>query len=159
MARPNPVCPQLFTDTEKAMFWARVLIAEPQECWFWFGYHSSVGYGSFRGPNGTVYPHRVAWALTHGEIPEGMTLDHLCKNKRCCNPAHLEPVPQSINIKRYFAVRADELGVCKCGQPRHSPRKRLCLACAAAYQREYRVRNYKRVHAHELASQAKRRGK
>jgi len=49
--------------------------------------------------------HRVAWELCRGPIPEGMQLDHLCRNRRCMNPNHLEPVTQAENIKRSLAAR------------------------------------------------------
>ncbi len=44
--------------------------------------------------------HRVVWLLNRGPIPEGLDLDHLCRNTRCCNPVHLEPVTRSENLRR-----------------------------------------------------------
>lgn len=46
------------------------------------------------------YVHRAAWIVTNGPIPEGLVIDHLCRNKGCCNPGHLEAVPQRINYLR-----------------------------------------------------------
>lgn len=44
--------------------------------------------------------HRVAWQAYRGEIPDGLEVDHLCRNTRCINPYHLEPVPRAENLRR-----------------------------------------------------------
>ena len=86
-------------------FWSRVNKRGDQECWPWLNYMNVTGYGTYRDIHGKqVYAHRAAYILTHGSIPEGLTLDHLCRNKQCCNPKHLEPVSQSVNILRHFEV-------------------------------------------------------
>lgn len=82
-------------------FWERVKKASPGDCWEWTGARTSGGYGNLRRPHGTFdYSHRVAYELTIGPIPEGLQIDHLCRNRICCNPRHLEPVPQRINVVR-----------------------------------------------------------
>ena len=48
--------------------------------------------------------HRLVYTLIKGEIPEGLVLDHGCKNRRCCNTKHLEPVTQKVNVERGDAV-------------------------------------------------------
>jgi len=48
----------------------------------------------------TMHAHRLSWVLSRGEIPEGLTLDHLCRNRACINPDHLEVVSTRINILR-----------------------------------------------------------
>ena len=50
--------------------------------------------------NKTQYVHRVAWVIRNGDIPEGMVIDHLCRNTLCCNPDHLELVTQRTNALR-----------------------------------------------------------
>jgi hypothetical protein len=71
------------------------------ECWIWRGAKDRKGYARFRDSDGrTVSVHRFAYQNTVGEIPDGMVLDHLCRNPGCCNPAHLEPVTNAENIRR-----------------------------------------------------------
>lgn len=73
-------------------FWANVRIAGPDECWEWGRGRIPKGYGMFYiggKPYARRSSHRMAWELTHGEIPEGMFVCHRCDNPPCCNPAHL----------------------------------------------------------------------
>jgi hypothetical protein len=67
-------------------------------CWEWDGC-SSQGYGR-TGRNSTKLAHRAVYERFCGEIPEGMVLDHLCRNTVCCNPAHLEAVTNTENCRR-----------------------------------------------------------
>lgn len=68
--------------------WSR-LEQEPGGCWVWPGGKALGGYGViwFRGRSEGA--HRVAYILTHGEVPPGMFVLHSCDNPPCCNPAHL----------------------------------------------------------------------
>ena len=77
-------------------FWARI-VAMPSGCWEWQGPLNKAGYAQIASG---VFLHR--WAYTHfiGPIPSRATLDHLCRNRRCGNPTHLEPVTQRENILR-----------------------------------------------------------
>ena len=77
-----------------------------EQCWPWIG-GKATGYGRFE-PDATRHPpprrqvaaHRFAYELLVGPIPEGLTLDHLCGNTLCVNPAHLEPTTMRENILR-----------------------------------------------------------
>lgn len=71
------------------------VVAGPGGCWIWTGGLSS-GYGRIRG----LYNHRVTWESMRGPIPAGMHIDHLCRETRCCNPAHLEVVTPAENTRR-----------------------------------------------------------
>lgn len=73
----------------------------PDGCWYWTGAINSRGYGQWGVDGVSRSTHRVAWELLVGPIPDGMTIDHLCQIKRCCNPAHLEVVTRAENIWRY----------------------------------------------------------
>jgi len=70
------------------------------ECWEWQKAKSSAGYGQIRLDGKLYYTHRLMYQQEHGEIPQGMQIDHLCRNRACCNPAHLEAVTQKENILR-----------------------------------------------------------
>jgi hypothetical protein len=70
---------------EVAHFWAKVEIGGTAMCWIWRG-HLVNGYGRFRGERA----HRYAYQLHKGQIPEGLMVRHLCGNKLCVNPQHLE---------------------------------------------------------------------
>lgn len=81
-------------------FWEKVSVAGPNECWQWRGSVTAGGYGNFKFAGSNEYAHRAAYMLSVGEIPEGLHIDHLCRNRLCVNPAHLEPVTQRENNAR-----------------------------------------------------------
>lgn len=69
------------------------------------------------GPGKYGYAHRIAYELVVGPIPEGLTLDHLCRVRRCVNPEHLEPVTMGENLRRGMspAMISKRTGICKRG--------------------------------------------
>jgi hypothetical protein len=73
-------------------------------CWEWSGTHDPAGYAklSFRrdGKKILIGVHRLAYELHIGPIPDGLVIDHLCRNPGCVNPEHLEAVPQAVNFLR-----------------------------------------------------------
>lgn len=76
-------------------------IPEPNSgCWLWTAYTNPAGYGTFRGYGKNALAHRFSYEAYIKPIPEGMTLDHLCRVRGCVNPAHLEPVPLLVNLAR-----------------------------------------------------------
>ena len=79
-------------------FWAKV--AGEGECWVWTGARQSSGYGCMGRDGRRFLAHRYAYELTVGPIPAGLTLDHLCGNKVCVRPEHLEPVTLAENVRR-----------------------------------------------------------
>lgn len=96
-------------------FWAKVQRGDPSDCWPWTGLLQSNGYGQFGmgAAKGTRLTHRIAYQYLIGPIPDGLVLDHTCHtadpqcvdndecpHRRCCNPAHLEPVTRRENIAR-----------------------------------------------------------
>lgn len=75
-------------------------------CWLWTGSLDRHGYGSFGVRRHTTRAHRYAYELLVGPIPEGLVIDHLCRVRRCVNPAHLEPVTIAVNLARSGALEA-----------------------------------------------------
>lgn len=81
-------------------FWSKVDAWGPFACWTWTRARDRNGYGKF-WLNGTMHlAHRVSWQTLVGPVPEGMSLDHLCRNPACVNPDHLEPVTHAENVRR-----------------------------------------------------------
>lgn len=88
--------------TAEERFWHRV--EKTDGCWNWTGPLNEKGYGILADEGKhTVRAHRFAFELLVGPIPEGLHLDHKCKNKRCVRPDHLEPVTLQENTRRYWA--------------------------------------------------------
>lgn len=79
-------------------FWAKV--QKTDGCWNWIGAMSIDGYGRMLRGGKNVNAHRIAYELLVGPIPSGLTLDHLCRNRKCVNPSHLEPVTRGENVLR-----------------------------------------------------------
>jgi hypothetical protein len=93
---------------------ARLLLRVRQEgeCWTWTGStnrdggYGVIGGGGYvpgsRSLSRVVYVHRVAYSILVGDIPDGQQIDHLCRNRLCIRPDHLEAVPQRLNLDRGF---------------------------------------------------------
>jgi len=80
-------------------FWRKV--RRTDTCWLWIAATNSSGYGCFRIAAGRLlYAHRYAYELAVGPIADGMVLDHLCNNRRCVNPDHMEVVTLQENARR-----------------------------------------------------------
>lgn len=78
-------------------FWSKVKKGQPDDCWEWQGsLRSNDGYGDFH----KVLAHRFAYESVIGKIPDGLVIDHLCRNHACCNPSHMEPVTIGENVRR-----------------------------------------------------------
>lgn len=77
-------------------------------CWIWTGSILPNGYGQVFAGNWKVSAHRLGYVLAYGPIPKGLELDHLCRNRSCCRPDHLEPVTRRENIRRGREARIDE---------------------------------------------------
>lgn len=80
-------------------FWAKVKL-NSSGCLEWMGARNNLGYGHFRWEGRTRGAHRVAYQILIGAVPDGLQLDHLCRNRACVDVDHLEPVTASENVRR-----------------------------------------------------------
>jgi hypothetical protein len=116
-------------------FWRR--LRPTGFCWEWTGATTRSGYGTYMFDGYAFRAHRLVYELLVGPIPDGLTLDHLCRNKRCVNPDHLEPVTRGENSRRNLLGKRSEL--CKNGHRKGITRKggyRVCRTCVNARARE-----------------------
>lgn len=99
--------------TLEERFWEKV--DKTAACWLWNGYRDRNGYGQVRVNRRTLkYAHRVSFELCVGPIPDGLVLDHLCRNTSCVNPEHLEAVTQHLNILRGESPMAHQAQQTQC---------------------------------------------
>lgn len=127
-------------------------ISKSDDCWVWLGKPANTGYGQIgfgkRNERVTKNAHRVVYELLVGEVPEGKQLDHLCKNRLCVNPAHLEPVTQRENLLRGDGIPAVNAAKTHCvrGHKLSGDNVRTyglrggrqCIQCVRMRQKQYR---------------------
>ena len=119
-------------------FWKKV--KKTDTCWIWIGAKSEQGYGRFIAQSGRVLQaHRFAYELMNGVIPEGMELDHLCKNPSCVNPSHLEVVTHAENIVRSMAGKVNNPQTIKTHCPSGHPYDELNTYLNKQGKRECRI--------------------
>lgn len=126
-------------------------------CWEWTGSLSSGGYGRTHFAGATIVVHRMAYEAHVGPIPEGLQIDHLCRNRACCNPAHLEPVTAQVNILRGETIAASRAAQTHCVNGHEfterntrirDGRHRTCIECTRIRARAYKakIRSQKTSH-------------
>lgn len=81
-------------------------VEKTSTCWNWMKYKTQDGYGQSKWGDKLDYAHRIAYELFVGDIPKGMVIDHLCRNRGCVNPDHLEAVDVQTNILRGISPTA-----------------------------------------------------
>lgn len=87
---------------------------QPDGCWRWLLRIDSDGYGRISHRDFAWLAHRFSYEAFVGRIPDGLQIDHLCRNRACVNPAHLEAVTPKVNTRRSFDAR----GITRDNRPR-----------------------------------------
>ncbi len=100
--REHPL--ELATEAERKRFWQKV--QKTDSCWLWTGAPHIMGYGVCTLAGKPQLAHRVAYYNFVGPVDESLEIDHLCSNKACMNPAHLEQVSHQVNCMRGVKRRA-----------------------------------------------------
>lgn len=166
-------------------FWSKVDLNGPRppdpwapietNCWLWTG---SLSRGQGRFYDGTKLPsgwakatlaHRYAYELLVGPIPEGLTIDHLCRVPHCVRPDHMEPVPKGVNTLRSNAASAvnarkthcknghplsgDNLRVTKSKRKDKVRQERACWICYRAKYKRDNKRRWAKIKAEREAEQ------
>jgi hypothetical protein len=136
-------------------FWTSVEVGHPLGCWWWTGAKNDKGYARATVGGRTRGAHRWAYEFLVGEIGidpdtgKSLDLDHLCKNRLCVNPDHLEPITHQLNIWRSSRYAGHE--ACFHEHPR-TPESvgfkntgyQFCIPCARDFQRKFYDQNRER---------------
>lgn len=124
------------SEDTRERFEQKFTIAE-DGCWLWTAALAPNGYGVMRANGKTNRAHRISYELYKEAIPYGLQIDHLCRQRSCVNPAHLEAVTPAENTRRGLVTRE----LCEHGVG-HSRCKKGCRAdYLSAYFKEYREAN------------------
>lgn len=128
------------------------------ECWLWKGQKTQDGYGRFSARGESVRAHRYTYELFVGKIPNGLVIDHLCRNRSCVNPLHLEPVTNRENLLRGDTIPARHAKVTHCPKGHEYTQEntylnggsRICRQCMRIQGRKYRQANPEKERARRL---------
>ena len=124
-------------------------IAEPfdvhNDCWLWTACKNRRGYGEFQFNGKRTHAHRVAYQLFVGPIPEGYHVDHMCKNKACVRPDHLQVLTHFESTRqaqgdKTHCPRGHEYS--EINTYRHRDGSRQCKTCHIEWERIYRGRRH-----------------
>lgn len=126
---------------------ARIAVNPNSGCWEFQGALRN-GYGAVGEGLKVKYVHRITYEHTRGPIPEGLIVDHLCMNRRCCNPDHLEAITRAENNMRALKARGFDIteDQCRYGHPYSEDNTywhkggRHCRQCRADRDRERQER-------------------
>jgi hypothetical protein len=117
-------------------------VDESTQCWNWIG-TASRGYGRIScGKNNSRPAHVFVYEQTLGSVPDGLELDHKCRNTLCVNPSHLEPVTHTVNVRRGNAgIHNANKTHCKHGHeftPENTIFRKSGRQCRTCHQRDMR---------------------
>lgn len=151
-------------------YWLKMVVTEGG-CWEWTACHNELGYGkcgaTVNGVRRTWKAHRYIYTMLVGDVSPDLVLDHLCRVTSCCNPVHLEPVTQRMNLLRGNTVTAAHAAKTHCpADHEYSPENtvmsegsRCCRECLRLRSADYRLRNKERLAQLRREKWAARRAK
>lgn len=130
-------------------------IQKSDDCWEWMAYKDPAGYGRMSYNGKPIYAHRFSKSLLEPLI-KGLEIDHLCRNRGCVNPDHLEQVTHRVNTFRspIHIIANPELNpnrnrdasLCLKGHPySHTSYGKICRVCNRIKQAKYKLNNYERL--------------
>lgn len=132
-------------------FWERVEVDVASGCWLWKGWANWRGYGGFYiyglFPTKRGKAHRYSYERYREAIPNGLTLDHLCRTRICVNPWHLEPVSNGENVLRGDGPAARNARATHCIHGHEftpentyiNGNERACRTCRRSFDRKRRA--------------------
>ena len=167
--------PRVLTVIERGILWSMrkqwwdKFEIQGSGCWKWLGSCTSAGYGQVMVGGKIYYTHRLFYERFKGPIPEGLHIDHLCRNRWCCNPSHLEPVTCRENLLRGETSVARNTAKTHCAKGHEFTKentytskgpygpKRKCRECNRLRQLEYTERKF--AEAGLVIQRRKKRGR